>query len=93
LRAQIAAYGRDLGAAFQIADDVLDASSTPAELGKTAGKDEAAGKATFVSLLGIDRAATQARMLSEQAVTHLEHFGEEADRLRALAHWVVSRRS
>jgi farnesyl diphosphate synthase len=93
LRSQVAAYGRDLGAAFQIADDVLDASSTAAELGKTAGKDEAAGKATFVTLLGIERAATQARMLSEQAVTHLEYFGEEADRLRALAHWVVSRKS
>jgi len=93
LRAQVAAYGRDLGAAFQIADDVLDASGTAAELGKTAGKDQAAGKATFVTLLGIERAATQARMLSEQAVTHLEHFGEEADRLRGLAHWVVSRKN
>jgi farnesyl diphosphate synthase len=93
LRAQVAAYGRDLGAAFQIADDVLDASGTAAELGKTAGKDQAAGKATFVTLLGIERAATKARMLSEQAVTHLEHFGEEADRLRGLAHWVVSRKN
>jgi len=93
LRGQIAAYGRDLGAAFQIADDVLDASGTADELGKTAGKDEAAGKATFVSLLGVERATTQARMLSEQAATHLEHFGEEADRLRALAQWVVSRKN
>jgi farnesyl diphosphate synthase len=93
LRQQIAAYGRDIGAAFQIADDVLDASGTAAELGKTAGKDQAAGKATFVTLLGIERAQTQARMLSEQAASHLEHFGEEADRLRALAAWVVSRRS
>jgi farnesyl diphosphate synthase len=93
VRAQIAAYGRDLGAAFQIADDVLDAGSTAEELGKTAGKDEAAGKATFVTLLGIDRAKTQARMLSEQAAAHLEHFGVEAERLRSLAAWVVSRRS
>jgi farnesyl diphosphate synthase len=93
LRQQIAAYGRDIGAAFQIADDVLDASGTADELGKTAGKDQAAGKATFVTLLGIERAQTQARMLSEQAASHLEHFGEEADRLRALAAWVVSRRS
>jgi farnesyl diphosphate synthase len=93
VRSQVAAYGRDLGAAFQIADDVLDASSTEAELGKTVGKDEAAGKATFVSLLGVKRAAMQAHMLSEQAATHLEHFGEAADRLRALAHWVVSRKS
>ena len=93
LRQQIAAYGRDIGAAFQIADDVLDAIGTASELGKTAGKDQAAGKATFVTLLGIERAQTQARMLSEQAASHLEHFGEEADRLRALAAWVVSRRS
>jgi farnesyl diphosphate synthase len=93
MRAQIAAYGRDLGGAFQIADDVLDASGTVESLGKTAGKDQAAGKATFVSILGIDRAATQARMLSDQARAHLESFGEEAGRLRALASWVVSRRS
>ena len=93
MRAQIAAYGRDLGGAFQIADDVLDASGTVESLGKTTGKDQAAGKATFVSILGIDRAATQARMLSDQARAHLESFGEEAGRLRALASWVVSRRS
>ncbi len=93
LRAQIAAYGRDLGAAFQIADDVLDAIGTDEQIGKTAGKDEAAGKATVVSLLGVERATVQARALSEQAVAHLEPFGPEADRLRAIAHWVVSRRS
>jgi farnesyl diphosphate synthase len=93
VRAQIAAYGRDLGAAFQITDDVLDASGTAQQLGKTAGKDQAAGKATFVSLLGIERAKTQADMLSGQAANHLEHFGAEADRLRALAVWAVSRRS
>ncbi len=93
LRAQVAAYGRDLGAAFQIADDVLDAIGTDEQIGKTAGKDEAAGKATVVSLLGVERATVQARILSEQAVSHLEPFGPEADRLRAVAHWVVSRRS
>jgi len=93
VRTQIAAYGRDLGAAFQIADDVLDAVGTAEQIGKTAGKDEAAGKATVVSILGIDRAEAQSRMLCEQSKAHLEHFGPEADRLRALATWVVARKS
>jgi farnesyl diphosphate synthase len=93
VRTQIAAYGRDLGAAFQIADDVLDAVGTAEQIGKTAGKDEAAGKATVVSILGIDRAEAQARMLCDQSKAHLEHFGQEADRLRALATWVVARKS
>jgi farnesyl diphosphate synthase len=93
VRTQIAAYGRDLGAAFQIADDVLDAVGTAEQIGKTAGKDQAAGKATVVSILGVERAEAQARMLCEQSKAHLEHFGPEADRLRALASWVVSRRS
>jgi farnesyl diphosphate synthase len=93
VRTQIAAYGRDLGAAFQIADDVLDAVGTAEQIGKTAGKDEAAGKATVVAILGVERAEAQARMLCEQSKAHLEHFGSEADRLRSLATWVVSRKS
>lgn len=93
LRQAIAAYGRDLGAAFQIADDVLDATASADELGKTAGKDEASGKATFVSLLGVERAAEQARRLADQAILHLAHFGSEADPLRWLAHFTVERRS
>jgi farnesyl diphosphate synthase len=93
MRQQIAAFGRDLGAAFQIADDLLDAEGDSAQLGKTAGKDEAAGKATFVSLLGLERARTQSLMLSGQAAAHLESFGPEADRLRDLAAWVVARGS
>jgi len=93
LRAQIAAYGRDLGAAFQIADDLLDAVGTTEETGKTAGKDAASGKATLVALLGVERAGVQARILSEQAAAHLDAFGPEADRLRELAAYVVARRS
>lgn len=93
LRHQIAGYGRDLGAAFQIADDVLDAEGSTGELGKTAGKDAAAGKATFVSVLGLERARAQADMLAAQAVAHLEPFGAEADHLRAVARWVVARKS
>ena len=93
VRTQIAAYGRDLGAAFQIADDVLDMVGTAEQIGKTAGKDQAAGKATVVSILGVERAEAQARMLCEQSKAHLDQFGPEADRLRALASWVVSRRN
>ncbi len=92
LRAQVAAYGRDLGAAFQIADDVLDAVGTTAGIGKTAGKDQAAGKATVVALLGVERARAQAVMLAGQAAEYLAAFDSRADRLRALAGYVVSRR-
>ena len=91
VRTQIAWYGRDLGAAFQIADDVLDAVGTTEGIGKTAGKDEAAGKATLVGLMGVEHARAHAEMLAEQAASHLDHLGPEADRLRALAHYVVSR--
>ena len=91
MRTQIVGYGRDLGAAFQIADDVLDAVGTTDGIGKTAGKDEAAGKATLVALLGVDRARAHAEMLAEQAANHLDSLGPEADRLRALTQYVVSR--
>ena len=92
-RHHLAAYGRDLGAAYQIADDLLDAEGTTEEIGKTAGKDAAAGKATMVAVLGPERARAQAEMLSRQAARHLESFGERALLLRALAAHVVSRRS
>ena len=91
MRAHIAAYGRDLGAAFQIADDVLDAVGTTEGIGKTAGKDQAAGKATVVALLGVERARAQAMMLAEQAARRLDALDHRADRLRALAAYVVSR--
>ena len=89
----LAAYGRDLGAAFQIADDLLDATGTTEETGKPAGKDEAAGKATLVSVLGVERARAQAEALADQAARHLECFGAKADLLRDLAGYVVSRRN
>ena len=90
-RDRIAAYGRDLGAAFQIADDVLDVVGDTAVIGKTAGKDAAAGKATLVGLLGAERAGAEALRLSEQAVRHLDSFGPAAQNLRSLAGYVVSR--
>jgi farnesyl diphosphate synthase len=89
----IAAYGRDLGGAFQIYDDVLDETASAEELGKTIGKDLAQGKATMISILGLDRARTQAERLAEQAAGHLESFGEKADLLRALAGFTVTRKS
>jgi farnesyl diphosphate synthase len=92
-RQQIVAYGRDLGAAFQIADDLLDLEGDPEEIGKTSGKDAAAGKATMVAMLGPEMARAHADMLARQAAVHLEGFGERAALLRALAAFVVNRRS
>ncbi|MBX9701065.1 MAG: polyprenyl synthetase family protein [Acetobacteraceae bacterium] len=86
-------YGRDLGAAFQIADDLLDATASAEETGKRTGKDAEAGKATLVGLLGIERARLQAERLVAQARNHLDSFGERADMLRLLAEFVIARRS
>jgi farnesyl diphosphate synthase len=89
----IAAFGRDLGAAFQIADDILDTEGTAEEIGKTAGKDAAAGKATMVSIMGLEQARAHAAMLATQAAGFLSSFGERAAHLVALTDFVVSRRS
>jgi len=89
----LAAYGRDIGAAFQIADDLLDAEGSTEQTGKTTGKDAAAGKATMVAILGVERARAQADLLARQAAGHLEGFGERARLLRSLASYVVTRRN
>jgi farnesyl diphosphate synthase len=86
-------YAHDLGLAFQIADDLLDVEGTQEEVGKAVHKDSDQGKATFVSILGPDRARDQAHMLVEQAAAHLAIFEEKADFLRKVAQYVVERRS
>jgi farnesyl diphosphate synthase len=93
LRVALRGYAHDLGLAFQIADDLLDVEGTAAETGKPVGSDAAAGKATFVSILGVERARDQAALLVRQAIAHLDLFEEKADLLRQAAHFVVERRT
>lgn len=92
-RAALAAYGRDLGAAFQIADDLLDATASTETMGKATAKDAGAGKATLVGLLGIERSRLQAERLVAQARDHIDMFGDRAELLRALADYVIERRN
>lgn len=90
-RTGLRGYARDVGLAFQIADDLLDAEGNEELAGKKLGKDEAAGKATFLSLLGRDRARAQAEALVGQAIDHLRAYGPEADLLRAIARFTLDR--
>ena len=90
-RIHLRGYAHDLGLAFQIVDDLLDVEGDEAAAGKRLRKDAGAGKETFVSLLGVDRAREQSRMLVDQAVQHLRGYGAEADLLRAIARYVVER--
>jgi len=90
-RTALRGYARDIGLAFQIADDLIDHEGMQEKAGKRVGKDEAAGKETFVSLLGPERARQQAAALLDQAVDHLRSYGEEADLLRAVARFAVER--
>src|SRR5437763_5764844 len=78
-RVALAAYAHDLGLAFQIVDDLLDVEGNALELGKATNKDGDAGKATFVSIMGLERARAQASVLAQQAAAHLEPFGPAAD--------------
>jgi farnesyl diphosphate synthase len=93
VRSALRGYAHDLGLAFQIADDLLDVEGSAGETGKPVGQDVAAGKATFVSILGRERARDQAELLVRQAVAHLDLFEERADLLRQAARFVVDRRT
>lgn len=84
-------YARNIGLAFQIADDLIDHSGDEAAAGKPTRKDAHAGKATFVSLLGEERARQQAGFLVDQAIEHLSGHGSEADLLRAIARFAIER--
>ncbi len=92
-RAALAAYADDLGLAFQIADDLLDAEGSEDDVGKSLRRDAAAGKATFVSILGLEGARRRAQELAQQAADRLEQFGDRAKLLRAIAGFVVERRA
>lgn len=86
------AYAHDLGLAFQITDDILDVEGESKEMGKATRKDVDAGKATFVSLMGLEKAKIHANMLATQAVGHLSMFRNSAELLREAAQFTVQRK-
>jgi farnesyl diphosphate synthase len=90
-RTHLRAFSRDIGLAFQIADDLLDVTGDADKAGKALRKDESQGKQTFVTLMGVDKAREQARALADQAVAHLGSHGAEAEMLRAIARFIVAR--
>lgn len=90
--AALSSFGAKMGLAFQIADDLLDLTSTEEEMGKAVGKDAAHRKATYPAVAGVDGARDAARELLEGALTDLERFGEAAWALRAMARFIVERR-
>ena len=90
-RTHLRGYARDIGLAFQIADDILDVEGDPELAGKALQKDADAGKGTFVSLMGLERAKQQAEMLVAQANEHLSCYGTEANLLRAIANYITER--
>src|SRR5687768_2721195 len=90
-RTRLRGYARDVGLAFQITDDLLDAEGEEAKTGKRVKKDQEKGKETFVSLLGPERARQQAELLVGQAIEYLHSFGQEADLLRAIARFAADR--
>ncbi len=91
--AALTGYGEDIGLAFQIADDVLDATGTSEELGKTAGRDAQLAKSTYVSVMGVEAARAEAERLARSAVEHLDAAGVPSGALGALAGYIVTRNS
>jgi len=85
-------FGKSIGLAFQIVDDVLDVTQTSEQLGKTAGKDTAAEKATYPALFGVDESLKKADALVETALASLNSFGSRAETLKTLAHFLVERK-
>jgi farnesyl diphosphate synthase len=90
-RTSLRGYAHCLGLAFQIADDLLDHDGIEARVGKKLRKDDDQGKVTFVTMLGVERARRQARLLVDQAIEHLQGFGRDADLLAAIARFAISR--
>jgi geranylgeranyl diphosphate synthase, type II len=86
-------FGEWIGWAFQVTDDILDVEESSAALGKTAGKDIAQQKATYPAVFGLERSHEIANELSTKAIHELDHFGERADRVRAIAQFLVQRRA
>jgi farnesyl diphosphate synthase len=90
-RSALRGYAHDMGLAYQIVDDLLDIEGSSEVIGKSTGKDAKAGKATLVSALGLERARMQAQMLTQQAMRHLDHFGEKSVILREVAQFAINR--
>jgi farnesyl diphosphate synthase len=90
-RDRLRAYARDFGLAFQITDDLLDVLSTAEKAGKSVGKDKDQGKATLVSIKGVEGAKDEARKLVSRAGVHLDFYGAKAEDLRALALFLLGR--
>jgi len=90
---ELRVFGQSIGLAFQIVDDVLDVTQSSEQLGKTAGKDTAAEKATYPALFGVDDSIRRADLLLESALTSLASFGPPADPLKTLARFLVERKN
>jgi geranylgeranyl diphosphate synthase type II len=86
-------FGRKAGLAFQIMDDVLDVTQDSSQLGKTAGKDVASEKATWPAVYGIEQSVKDAARLIDEAFTQLDVYGQRADRLKAVARYLVERKN